>query len=188
MLRWKTLAPRPPIKREKPMSEPTCQLSRVRPESVTRTGIGITDLSGTRENLFTEIANPPSMLARLSSLATAYEDWRGTLTLDPIYRAYALGWPLEIELQPGVRLDQDAGIPSWEAERAVAGLLEGEAYYIERAAGLLLEAKGCLLELPGEVSAVLVRLEDFSRCVKVGNPILLFGGEEQGLDLVPTDK
>jgi hypothetical protein len=92
---------------------------------------------------------------------------------------------LRVDLRRGLVLDKASGVPSWEAERAVEGLLAGEPHYIELAVRLLVEAKGCILDLPGEVSAVLVRESDFAKCITIGDPVLLFGGEEPGLSLTP---
>jgi hypothetical protein len=105
--------------------------------------------------------------------------------LDEAFSAFAMGWPLDIELGPALLLDTNSGIPVWEAERAVEGLINGESKYIEMATLALLEAKGCILKMPGGVSAVLVREGDFSACVKIGEPLLLTGGGEAGLSILP---
>jgi len=100
------------------------------------------------------------------------------------FDAFAMGWPVDIELSPGLLLDTASGLPVWEAERAVEGLINGEPKYIELASLILLEAKGCILKMPGEVSAVLIKEGDFATCVKVREPLLLSGGGEAGLNIV----
>lgn len=146
-------------------------------------GIGVTDLGGTRSSVFRRIRAPRARLVRLRPAGRVYEGWRETLMLDEAFAAFAMGWPLDVELSPGLLLDTASGIPPWEAERAVEGLINGESKYIEKATLALLEAKGCVLSMPGEVSAVLIREDDFSACVQVGEPLLLSGGGE-GLNIV----
>lgn len=166
------------------MAGPMCEpLIQAEPANVQMVGIGVTDLGGTRSSVFRRILAPKARLARLRPAALAYERWRETLMLDETFDAFAMGWPLDIELSPGLLLDTASGIPAWEAERAVEGLINGESKYIELATWALLDAKGCILKMPGEVSAILIRERDFPVCAKVGEPLLLFGGGEAGLNI-----
>lgn|GEM_PF-4376709 len=166
------------------MAEPTCEpLNQAEPANVHLVGIGVTDLGGTPSSVFRRIRAPKARLARLRPAARAYEGWRETLMLEG-FDAFAMGWPVDIELSPGLLLDTASGLPVWEAERAVEGLINGEPKYIELASLILLEAKGCILKMPGEVSAVLIKEGDFATCVKVREPLLLSGGGEAGLNIV----
>ena len=156
------------------MCEP---LNRAEPTDVALAGIGITTLGGTRSSVFQRVQAPKSRLIRLRPARHAYEGWRESLMLSKAFTAFALGWPIDINLASGLLLDEAAGIPAWEAERAVEGITSGESKYIELATLALLEAQGCVLKMPNDVSAVLIRDEDFSSCVKVREPLLLSGGE-----------
>jgi hypothetical protein len=169
------------------MNYPICEpLEEAETQDVIRSGLGITDLRATRGTVFTYVPNPSAwLLPRLrpvrsaygSPAKSAYDTYRESLPLAPIHTAFALGWPLDVRLEPGVLLDSDK-LPRWEAERAVEGLLAGEPRYIELASGLLVDSKGCILDLPGDMSAVLVRDEDFAGCINIREPVLLFGGQE----------
>ena len=153
---------------------PICDpLDKAEPQNVVRSGLGITDLRADRGTVFEKLANPEARLVKLRPIASAYGRWREGLPLDEAYGAVALGWRLSVNLQPGILLDSDSGLPGWEAERAVEGLLAGEAHYIEMAAGILLEAKGCVLDLGGGASAVLVGEKDFRQSVSIEEPLLL---------------
>lgn len=164
-----------------PMCDPLSQAERA---DIHMVGIGVTDLGGTRSSIFRRIRAPRARLTRLRPAGRVYEGWRETLMLDETFSAFAMGWPLDIELTPGLLLDTGSGLPVWEAERAVEGLINGESKYIEQATLILLDAQGCILKMPGGVSAVLIREEDFAGCVKVGEPLLLSAGEESGLNIV----
>jgi hypothetical protein len=167
------------------MAGPMCDpLSEAERSDVQTVGIAVTDLGGTRSSIFRRLRAPKARLVRLRPAGRVYEGWRETLMLDEAFAAFAMGWPLDIELSPGLLLDTDSGIPVWEAERAVEGLINGESKYIEMATLILLGAQGCILRMPGEVSAVLIREENFPACVKVGEPLLLSGGGEAGLNIV----
>jgi hypothetical protein len=167
------------------MAKPICKpLSRAEPGTVTRTGVCITDLRATSGTVFSTVSEPPARVARVRRVANAYGNWREGLPLNSDFSPFALGWPLDVDLRPGFLLDADSGVPRWEAERAVEGLLAGEARYIELASGLLVEAQGCVLELPGGVNAVLVRADEFTSCVTVREPLLLSGGGESELNPV----
>lgn len=165
----------------RPMCDPLSQAEHV---DINMVGIGVTDLRGTRSSVFRRIRAPEARLTRLRPAGRVFEGFRETLMLDETLDAFAMGWPLDIELSPGLLFDTDSGIPAWEAERAVEGLINGESKYIEMATVTLLDAKGCILKMPGEVSAVLIREEDFAGCVKVGEPLLLSGEGEAGLNIV----
>jgi hypothetical protein len=166
------------------MAGPMCDpLSQAQSADIQMVGIGVTDLGGARSSVFRRIRAPKARLARLRPVARAYESLRETMMLDESFSAFAMGWPLDIELNPGLILDTASGIPVWEAERAVEGLINGESKYIEMATLALLEAKGCILKMPGEVSAVLIRESDFPACVKVGEPLLLSDEGEAGLNI-----
>lgn len=161
------------------MNLPICDpLSNADTQDVVCSGLGITDLRADRGTVFEQVPNPKARLMKLRSVASAYGNWREGLPLDESYGAIALGWPLKVDLQPGFLLNSDSGLPSWEAERAVEGLLAGEARYIEMAAFILVEAKGCVLDLPGGVKVVLVRESDFWQSVKIDEPLLLLDGGE----------
>jgi hypothetical protein len=165
------------------MAEPICEpLGQAKPADVHLVGIGVTDLRGTRSSVFRGIRAPKARLARIRPAASAYEGWSESLMLEG-FDAFAMGWPVDIDLSPGLLLDAASGLPGWEAERAVEGLINGEPKYIELASLILLEAEGCILKMPGEVSAVLINEGDFAACVKVREPLLLSGGGEPGLNI-----
>ena len=158
------------------MTEPICRpLSKAKSEALKGGGLAITDFRGTRDSLFQEIDNPQAILATLRPVRGAYESWRSSMPLDPETQAYAMGWPVEYELDPGYRLGEAGGIPRWEVERAVEGLVAGEARSIELAGGLLLDADGCVMEMPGDVVALLIRSDALERSIAVREPVLLFG-------------
>lgn len=156
------------------MNMPICDpLEKAEPQNVVRSGLGITDLRADRGTVFEKVANPEARLVKLRPVANAYGRWREGLPLDESYGAVALGWRLHIDLEPGLLLDGNSGLPVWEAERAVEGLLAGEAHYIEMASGILVESKGCVLDLAAGASAVLVGERDFAQCVTIEEPLLL---------------
>lgn len=158
------------------MTHPICRpLSKARTEPVKRSGLALSDFRGTSDTLFKEIENPHAYLARLRRTGDALDNWRDGLPLDPEIQPYTLGWPVDVEFDPGYLLDEAGGIPKWEVERAVEGLIAGEASYIEMASGLLIDAEGCVMEMPGGVIAVLIRADAFKKRVVVRRPLLLFG-------------
>jgi hypothetical protein len=158
------------------MTEKMCQaFAEAKARPLTRKGLALTDFSGTRATLFKKIENPQSYLVRLRHTADTYDNWRDGLPLDPEIQAYTLGWPVEVELDPGFPLDEASGIPAWEVERAVEGLEAGEPHYIELASGLLVDSQGCFMEMPGRVNAALIRADAFESRVTIRKPLLLLG-------------
>lgn len=158
------------------MKSQACELDKdkAKPQNVLRSGLGVTDLSADRGKVFEKVDNPPAWLVRLYPVASAYGEWRRGLPLKASYGAVALGWRVHVDLQPGILLDSDSGLPGWQAERAVEGLRAGEPHCIEMAAGILLEAKGCVLDLADGVSAVLVSDRYLRQSVTIEEALLLF--------------
>jgi hypothetical protein len=158
------------------MTESICQpLKETNVVPLKRRGLALTDFRGTRATLFEKIKNPDSYLARLRPAGGAYDNWRDSMPLDPEIQACTMGWPITVDLQSAYLLDEAGGIPSWEVERAIEGLSAGEPNYIELASGLLVDAEGCLMQMPGGVNAVLVRADVFKACVVIDEPVLLLG-------------
>jgi hypothetical protein len=135
----------------------------------------LSDFRATQQTLFEEIENPHSFLIRLRRAGEAFDSWHDGVPLNPEIQAYTLGWPVTVELDPGYLLDAARGFPGWEVERAVEGLVANEAHYIELASGLLVDAEGCLMEMPGGVTAVLIRADAFKARVAIRKPVLLLG-------------
>lgn len=125
--------------------------------------------------VFRRLRRPASWLGLLRPVASAYETWRGGLMLADKYRARVKAWPVKTALRPGIALNPELGLERWEAELALRGLVAEESTYVILATHLLEAAKGFTLELPGGVTAIVVRAEDFSEAVEIGEPIHLCG-------------
>lgn len=156
--------------REVEICEP---VRRARSRTLRRSGLAMTDLRRRTGELFRPIASPGCRLTRLRPVASAYDSWRGTLTLSPRYNARSLAWPVLTSMRPGVALGPEVGLDRWEAERALEGLVNGEPRYVELATHLLGRNAGFVLELPEGVMGVVVAEEEYERSVEIGEPVHL---------------
>lgn len=158
------------------MSMPSCApLENAQSTPLIKSGVAITRLDGLRESVFEKLSFPDARFVRLRKKEEAYEAWRGQLTLAPKFRARAKVWPVRTSLESGVALGPEVGLPKWEAERALEGLVHGEAYYVERATHILEDHDGFSLELPGDVTAVVIAEKGFRTAVEVDDPVHLSG-------------
>jgi hypothetical protein len=158
------------------MSMPTCEpLENAQSTPLIKSGVAITSLGGLRENVFEKLSFPQARFVRLRPKEEAYETWRGMLTLSPKFRARAKVWPVRTSLRFGIAFGPEIGLPCWEAERALEGLVHGEAYYVEHATHLLEDHDGFSLELPGDVTAVVIAEKGFPTAVEVDDPVHLSG-------------
>ncbi|HEX6205870.1 MAG TPA: hypothetical protein VFZ29_08705 [Solirubrobacterales bacterium] len=158
------------------MSTPMCEpLETAQSSPLLKSGVAITNLEGLRESVFEKLSFPEARFVRLRQNEEVYEAWRGQLTLAPKFRARAKVWPVRTSLQTGLALGPDVGLPKWEAERALEGLIQGEAYYVERATHVLEDHDGFSLELPGDVTVVVVAEKGFRTAVEVDDPVHLSG-------------
>jgi len=158
------------------MSTPMCEpLENAKSTPLVKSGVAITNLDGLRESVFERLSFPEARFVRLRRNDEAYEAWRGQLTLAPKFRARAKVWPVRTSLRSGIALGPDVGLPKWEAERALEGLIHGEAYYVERATHVLDDHEGFSLELPGDVTVVVIAEKGFPTAVQVDDPVHLSG-------------
>jgi hypothetical protein len=121
------------------------------------------------DEVFEIVQNPPSRLARVGPADKVLEPWRRQAMLDDRYKATRIAWALDARLFPGIVLHPDLGLPTWKAEQAIDGLMQGEPYFVENVTGLLARAKGVVLVLPGDLRALIVRESYFaSGAIEIG--------------------
>lgn len=137
--------------------------------------MAITHLDGGRQDVFRAISDPSCRFVLLRPVSSAYESWRGAATLAPKFHGRIKAWPVEAMLRPGVSLGPEQGLSRWDAERAVAGLLNGDPTYVELAAQILEANAGCSLDLSGDATAILIAERAFAASVHVGEPVHLSG-------------
>lgn len=153
------------------MQTSTCKpVERALPESQKVIGMVLTDTGRTREKVFKKVTEPACRVTRVRPVASAYDSARGELVLSPKYNARFKGFPITATLLPGVSLGPQDGLPPWKAELAINGFLSGDLEYVEMADQLLTTSTGFTLQLPGEVTALVVAERYFEAAVEIGEP------------------
>jgi hypothetical protein len=145
-------------------------VKNAKPRTLKRSGLALSPLDRPKAELFELLEDPACRVARLRPVASAYESWRGALTLSSRYHARALAWPVVTAMRPGLAIGRDVGLDRWEAEQALEGLLSGEARYVDLAAHVLRGNTGFILELPEAVMGIVVAADEFDRTVEIGKP------------------
>jgi hypothetical protein len=158
---------------------PCTPVRRAVPTSLRKVGMVLTHLEHGRESVFRVLREPACRVALMRPVSSAYEAWRGTAPLSPKFSGWIKGWPVVTTLLPGLQVGPQEGLEHWDAERGVTGLLTRDPEYVELASEVLEDNAGCLLDLSGGATALIVAEHRFSSAVEIGEPVLLVGSSRQ---------
>lgn len=137
--------------------------------------VAIMNWKVSRAGVFTRLRAAGLRFARLSPRGSTFEVYRGKMTLDPKFGCHVKAWPVRTAMRCGLPLGPEVGLPTWEAENALEGLIEGDPDYVNLVARVLEKNEGLSLELPGDKIAVIVGERHFRDVVRVEEPLHVCG-------------